>query len=420
MKALGSIAIVLAFAMACSSSEPSEEAAEEMEGVFVEAPEIPSYQAMHRGDPARTGVFDTEGVLETPEAKWVFQSERAIISSAVLIENKVIFGSDDGNLYALDAETGATVWTFEVARPVRTSPLVADGVVYFGSDDGFMNAINVEDGEVVWRKEIAVINSSPVLAHGTIFFGSDLGLLHAYDARTGLLTWETHLRPGRGVRSDPSVIGDTIFVASMTGRRPWKSTLHALKRSSGDEVWSFPMDGFTTFPVAVGGGAVFVTTDGTSGLGQNIQVVDGRLHAVDQSTGELRWTFQDGDVGFGGASAVTEELVLVGSAGVEGEGRLNALDIETGEVEWEFDAGNPIFTPPSVADGLVYFGTIDGKVWAVDIVTGQKRWEFQTDVGSEVCDPLCEGIETAPVLLDGVLYIGNNAGYFYALESPGR
>lgn len=185
----GLVALALALAMACSSSEPPEEVAEGLEGVFIEAPETPDYQAMHRGNPARTGVFETEGVLETPEAKWVFQADRAIISSAVLVDDKVIFGSDDGNLYALEAATGRTVWTFEVGRQVRTSPLVADGIVYFGDDSGHMNAINVDDGEVLWRQKIAVIQSSPVISRGTIFFGSNSGVLHAYDARTGLLSW---------------------------------------------------------------------------------------------------------------------------------------------------------------------------------------------------------------------------------------
>jgi len=66
------IAIALFFAVACSASEPPEEVAEKLEGDFTGAPGSPSDLAMFRGGPARTGFFDTPGVLEAPEVKWTF------------------------------------------------------------------------------------------------------------------------------------------------------------------------------------------------------------------------------------------------------------------------------------------------------------------------------------------------------------
>ena len=395
--------------MACSSdSEPPEEVVEELVGVFTEAPETPSDLPMYRGGPARTGVYNTRGVLETPEVKWVFQAHQGIRSSAVVTEDKVFFGSMDGKFYALDAETGKTVWTFEAEGPIQSSPLVADGVVYFGSDDGYLSAINVEDGNVVWRHRAhGAIYSSPVSARGTIFFGTGSGFLQAHDARTGLQSWRTSLSFRLGTWSSPAVVGDTIFVA--TSRvQGIASILFALERSSGDVLWRYPMEGGTVFAVAAGGGAVFVTTFKSTGSGDSFQAPDGRVYAVEQISGELRWVFHDEDAGAMTSPAVTDRLVLFGLS----DGRLPALDILTGEVEWVFESEAQIArSAPSVADGLVYFGNADGKVTAVDIVTGQKRWEFQTD-------GVDSWLESAPVLSNGVLYIGNDAGYFYALESP--
>ena len=333
------------------------------------------------------------------------------------MDDKVLFGSDDGNFYALDAETGTTVWTFETGRQVRTSPLVADGVVYFGADDLFMSAVNIDDGEEVWRNKVeGTMRSSPVIVRGTLFFGTDSGVLYAYDARTGLLNWETTLTSTRHlVRSSPAAIGDTIFVAN-TRSGPFKSNLFALDRSSGDEVWSYPMEGWANFSGAVGGGAVFISTTEGAGVRDTFRWSNARLYAIEQSSGELRWMLHREDVGAWTTPAVTEDLVLFGWL----DGRLEALDIQTGEVEWVFETGDPIFAPPTVADGFVYFGTNDGRVWAVDIVTGQKRWEFQTDVESDYCREDCGGSANAPVISNGVLYIGNNAGFFYALESPSR
>lgn len=407
------VPLMALFALACSPPEPPDEF------------EI----AMHRGGPEHTGVYDTKGVLEAPQVKWVFQTKAGIFSSAVVANNKVLFGSNDGNLYALDAETGRPVWTFlETGRPVRTSPSVADGVVYFGDDDGFISALNIGDGEVLWRIQLqGMIRSSPVIATGTVFLGSDSGLIHAFDAQTGLLIWETNLTSTRHIiRSSPAVVGDTIFVASIQVQPfggalsddpvRFESALFALERSTGDEVWSLPMEGFTRLPVATGGGAVFVAT--TRAIDDApTRWIDGRLYAFEQSSGELRWMFHDEEVGAWTSPAVTEDHVLWRNT----DGRLHALDILTGEVDWVFESGSQAFSLPSVADGLVYFGDNDGKVTGVDIATGQKRWEFQTAVDSTFCPPGFCGFEgTAPVISDGVLYVGNRAGYFYALESPGR
>ena len=47
----------------------------------------------------------------------------------------VYFGSDDFNLYALNARTGTKLWSFLTGDVVHSSPAIANGVVYFGSFD---------------------------------------------------------------------------------------------------------------------------------------------------------------------------------------------------------------------------------------------------------------------------------------------
>jgi outer membrane protein assembly factor BamB len=56
-------------------------------------------------------------------------------------------GSDDGNVYALDAATGAQLWTFTTGNVVGSSPAVANGVVYVGSQDGKLYAFDLAGGQ---------------------------------------------------------------------------------------------------------------------------------------------------------------------------------------------------------------------------------------------------------------------------------
>jgi outer membrane protein assembly factor BamB len=47
----------------------------------------------------------------------------------------VYVGSDDDNVYALNATSGLTIWTYGTLNLVDSSPAVANGVVYVGSND---------------------------------------------------------------------------------------------------------------------------------------------------------------------------------------------------------------------------------------------------------------------------------------------
>ena len=58
------------------------------------------------------------------------------LSSPVVADGTVWFGSGDGHVYALDAATGALRWKFATGGVVHASPALADGTLYVGSWDG--------------------------------------------------------------------------------------------------------------------------------------------------------------------------------------------------------------------------------------------------------------------------------------------
>src|SRR3972149_7524399 len=45
---------------------------------------------------------------------------------------------------------------------------------------------------------------------------------------------------------------------------------------------------------------------------------------------------------------------------------------------WHFQTGDDIYSSPTVVDGLVYVGSMDGHVYALDAATGQEHWRFET------------------------------------------
>ncbi|HEX5734051.1 MAG TPA: PQQ-binding-like beta-propeller repeat protein [Blastocatellia bacterium] len=75
--------------------------------------------------------------------------------------------------------------------------------------------------------------------------------------------------------------------------------------------------------------------------------------------------------------------------------------------KWVFETGGDVSSQPIVVDGVVYFGSWDGKEYAVDAKAGNKIWEY--DCGSSS--------RSGAAYADGVLYFGDIAGRLYALDA---
>ena len=110
------------------------------------ATEVGSGQSMFRGDPAHTGVYATQAPREFHRIKWKFATGDRIVSSPVIDQKRIYFGGDDGNIYAVDAETGRQIWKQSTRGPVPSTPAVVDGVLYATSYDGKLYALNAETG----------------------------------------------------------------------------------------------------------------------------------------------------------------------------------------------------------------------------------------------------------------------------------
>src|SRR6266436_4201640 len=62
-----------------------------------------------------------------PFLKWKFQTGGAVYASPAIGLGRVYFGSDDGNLYALNLQ-GNLVWKFQTGCSIETTPAIgSDG-----------------------------------------------------------------------------------------------------------------------------------------------------------------------------------------------------------------------------------------------------------------------------------------------------
>jgi len=416
-------------------------------------------QNMFRGNPARTGVYATDGPRQFNGVKWAFKTDGWVLSSPALAGGLVYFGSDDKNLYALDASTGAEKWKFSTGGPVRSSPAVVAGTVYFGSYDGSFYALDAVSGKLKWKFETAgekqfeakglhgyfpraqtvpdfwdFFLSSPAVKEGLVYFGSGDGNLCALDLETGQLKWKFATQGV--VHSSPAVAGGVVYFGS------WDSYLYALDAATGQEKWKFKTGedktnfnqvGIQSSP-AVDGGVVYFGCR------------DSHLYAVDAQTGQQKWNFPTQ-----GSWVIVSPVVRNGVTyfATSDSALFHAVDAATGKERFTFPTGLFVFSSPAVAGDMAYFGVFDGKLLAIDLKAGKPRWEFQTDsskanlpafllpdgkpdyakiFASDFWEDMVLAVHklfalgaivSSPSIVDGVLYVGSTDGYVYALQLRG-
>ena len=113
---------------------------------------------------------------------WIARTGSYIFSSPAVANGVVYVGSEDHNLYAFNAQSGALLWKAPTGNGIPfSSPAVANGVVYVGSGDFNLYAFNAQSGALLWKAFTGdLVFSSPAVANGVVYAGSLDHNLYAY------------------------------------------------------------------------------------------------------------------------------------------------------------------------------------------------------------------------------------------------
>jgi len=96
----------------------------------MEPPEPPSTFSDTEPPVGDAGTFWTQ-----VQNGWSFATGDVITSGIAVDSGTVYVGSDDNNVYAIDAATGGEEWSFVAGGSVESGIAVDSGTVYAGSDD---------------------------------------------------------------------------------------------------------------------------------------------------------------------------------------------------------------------------------------------------------------------------------------------
>jgi eukaryotic-like serine/threonine-protein kinase len=223
----------------------------------------------------------------------------------------------------------------------------------------------------------------------------------------GGLQWR--VQTGGMVQSSAALHDGTLYIGSGDGR------LYALDATTGDQRWQFRTGRAISSTPAVADGLVFVGSR------------DNTYWAVDARTGEERWRLETGrDVpfpwGFESGDLYTASPTWAGGTLYlgSGDGQVYAVDPRSGRVRWRFATRGRVRASPAVANGRVYAGSADGTLYALDARSGREVWRFDTEghgleSGKFGFDR--RTIQASPSIAGGRVFIGSRDGFLYAVAT---
>jgi polyvinyl alcohol dehydrogenase (cytochrome) len=368
--------------------------------------------------------------------KWAFGVDGAIrmASQPALAGGAIYVGAQDGNVYALDRDSGCLRWRFAASAEVRTGIVASpwtrgDGTarprIYFGDLIGNVYAVDAISGNLVWKDHVdahpsATLTAAPVLHGERLYVAVSSneegvpgkyacctfrGSIVAYAAGSGVRVWQSYLLPKAKFRG-MAANGEKMYGPSGIG------------------IWSAPA-------IDEDRGVMYFGT-GDSYTSPAPKLSDA-IVAMRLDTGKIVWSYQatqhdawnvgcmlkdkpncprengpDYDFGTAAILATDRHGIARVFAGQK-SGWVHAVDPVDGHLLWKTRVGRGglmggvyfglatrddlLFVPVNdVPDGGEHEETAKPGVYALDVSTGKIVW--QAPIGADACKD--RGAQCAP------------------------
>jgi outer membrane protein assembly factor BamB len=188
-------------------------------------------------------------------------------SSPLVHAGKVIFGSESGDIFALDEKTGKTKWTVHTGGAVKGALAYDKGTVFADNYAGEIYAIDAGNGHVKWQNQTqgggflrgGGVYSTPAVAFGRVYLGGLDGRIYSYIEKTGELAWSQST--GAEVYPSPAV-ADTPHSPPTVYAGSEDKHFYALDAKTGAVRWEHPVGGVVLGSSSVVGETVYVAVIG--------------------------------------------------------------------------------------------------------------------------------------------------------------
>jgi len=378
---------------------------------------------------------------------WDTYAGATVIDSVVYICGKDWGGSPDdwdrnyGHAYtfALDAETGEKIWMFPTG-PVDDNPAYYNGKIfvqttsYRRSTNDYRKGIerlwclDAVDGSLIWvfyeddctSDDLGKLCGTPAIAEDkNLVIALSNNYLYGVNITTGRKAWSTRLPNARGTPTTPTYYNGVVYAGC------------EVKDKFGDWLYAYDVyEDHVELKWAAGGtnrigGNAGIHDSSPTIYNYNgedrlyIGSMDGNIHELDLETGKILRTYDTGiawpilstpaihdDVLFAGGQNGYMYAVRLSDFGLKWKRSFSKVDYRILMLldmkGWYLKVA--IFSTAAIANGIVYYGSLDNNVYAVSEETGELIWSYKT--GSYIWGQAA--------VADGIFYMTSDDWYLYA------
>jgi outer membrane protein assembly factor BamB len=235
-------------------------------------------------------------------------------------------------------------WSKELSAAPTTPPVISGDRIFLASLPGVVSVRDIKDGSELWTEPVNP--EQPVVVFGDHVFIAAGEAVQALQVADRAIAW----RASTGTVTAPLLVKDGWVIAASETR------MVALRASDGTEVWQRETS-LQRERGAIDGNTLYVP------------LVNGRLQAIDITTGKVRW-----ERPLGGSPAeplVVGDRVYVGATNKY----FYSVDASDSDIEWSIRVGSSIRGRASTDGERIFFAGLDNLVRALGRGSGSLRWQ---------------------------------------------
>ncbi len=303
---------------------------------------------------------------ENGRIQWELETENSVKNNICIDGDKLIAMDVEGNVYCLDKANGTVIWqkSIELGNTIGTSSAICinNGVVFAGTART-VTALNLNDGSVKWSNNRDRGENSPaefVVCGDRLIVNSHWDSLAALDIESGKALWDNKDEDIRFRSSTPIAVDDnTLLVAD-------DDAIMLVDMNSGDitsktnfEEYSFSSSGKPALMDRI----AYIPTSN-----------DG-IVAFDLDSKKLVWHFETGEsILFTAPYAGKGKKIVESTPVIDGEniifgandGFIYTVNAKSGGLADKRQAGSAVLGKIAVNGDKIYAGTFDGYAVCCD------------------------------------------------------
>ena len=312
--------------------------------------------------------YAVNDTFNNAKTKWTFSSDANIISTPAANNQSVIFGNSKGVIQSINIIDGKKQWSYATGASIYSSPAIQKEKMVVGSGNEKVYCLNVMNGKLIWQFAAnAAVLGSPLIENNIVYIGASDHHFYAIDLNNGKQLWSFDGLDGP-VMSTPVINNNKIIFGA------WDRNLYALNKTTGQLIWKWNNGSSirnyspaACIPV-IKDSIVFVVAP------------DRFISAININNGNTLWRSNE---------ATVRESIGISEDGKWIYGKTmndTIVAFEASAVKqkaaWKMSCGFGYEHVPNMLiekNGIVFFGTKNGKVYAINPKNQTIIWVHKVD-----------------------------------------